>query len=596
MLRKRSFRARLIAMYSLLMIAIIASSFTGFYVYYRSLTYDTVRESFEKEADNLSQQVDNIILIADRLILQIKNNPVIQDTFYYIQFSQDPSAYFNSNETTAYQIKDILNSITGVDTQIYNRASIISKSGAYITLGAFYDRNYAENRFKELNWFDRLQTDYNILLPPHRDDWDPTGRTVISLIRKIESGGHVHSVVEFQLPYSSLEAVFDSGSEPYKLDGGKRVALLQADGTPIYPLQPVLAASGGKRHMEVRKQLRHSNWTLVISQPEDELLKPIRRSGILFAATAFGLMLVSLTAIYASTSRAVKPLALLSSVMSEMHIDNRKEDSLNRLFARLDVWGTHNEVVHLYHAFRRMVNRLEESKQMAIEAQTREIQANFAALQAQMNPHFLYNTLSIIGMMGREAGNEEILEATSKLVRMFRYVTYPGKGGVTLREELDHALDYLNIMELRYREHLHFHIRTEGDLNAVRLPKLTLQPLVENCIKHGFAGKKYPWTIEMDVAVTDTAWQVSIRDDGVGFEPSFLHEFQQKKDMRKHPSLSGPPQDGIGILSTYARLFYVFGNELQLKLENRDTGGASVSIVGPALLGADEDDSYRRGG
>jgi two-component system sensor histidine kinase YesM len=618
MLSKLSFQTKLFVMYSLLVLVVIPLSFTAFYVYYKDFTYNTMTEAFQREADNLSQQIDNTIFTADRLLLQLKYNPSIKDTFYYSLFSPDPKLYFKQNESVAYAIENVINSITGIDPQMFNRISIISKAGAFVGVGAYYDHIQAERRITELSWFRDLQDDlnYRVLLPPHRDDWDPEGRTVISLIRKVDSNNTFHSLIELQLPYASIQGILSSGTE--NKEDGKRVLLFGPDGQLIFPLaaesdgtdtrkwEPyaaaardavpgpvILQADGQRKEMAVFHHLHNSGWILVVVQPLDELLGPIRKTGYFMMAIALLMLALSIATVYYSTHKVVSPLVELSQTMSQVHIDARKNDKLEQLFTKLNAGEPHNEVVHLYHSFRKMLDRLDESKQEAVQAYSRELRSHFLALQAQMNPHFLYNTLSLIGMLGRESGNEEILEMTSLLVQMFRYITYSNGEQVTMQEEIDHTINYLRIMESRYSGHLHYSIRFDSHMECIRIPKLTIQPFVENCIKHGFNKKKYPWEISISGTVEGDKWSILIEDDGMGFDGHFLKEFEHKKHVaRLQRHIPENHQANTGMINTYARFYYLFGERLVFETFNNSKGGASIRLGATIGKGeADDDES-----
>lgn len=574
MLRTRSFQMKLFAMYSLIMLALVLTSFAGFYAYSRSYVYRTLNDAFGREASSLAQQVDNAIYTADRLALQIKYNPSIQDTFYYLQFQPDARNYFRQHEVVALKIKDTINSITGIDPQMFNRVSIMSKTGAFVSVGAYTDVSQVESKSPRQPWFDSLIDEYRLLLPTHMDDWDPAGRPVISLIRKMESNNLLYALVEIQLPYTSLQTMLDPGPNA----PGKRIVLHAADNGAIYESSP--ARADAVREVTTQRHLKYTGWTLTVSQPEHTLLAPVRNTGYLLAAIGLALSLVSLAMMYISTARAVKPLVRLSRTMAQVTGDETTEARVDDLLGHPDSSGTHNEVAHLYRSFRKMLDRLEESKQLAIEAHSRELKSHLLALQAQMNPHFLYNTLTLIGLMGRNAGNNDILSLTNSVVQMLRYVTYDSDKQVTLEDELEYTTHYLKIMEKRYGEHLVWTLQTEGELTAALLPKLTIQPMVENCIKHGFQGKKYPWNIAIRVVQRDgEGWMFAVEDDGKGFDAAVLRQFADRRSaLRSGGAASAPRDEGSGLFNTYARLYYSFGEKLLFEPGNRDAGGAYVRV------------------
>jgi sensor histidine kinase YesM len=563
MLQKWSLRTRLFAIYSLIVFLVIPLSYVIFYHYYKSMAYRSLSESFQWEAAVLAGEVEKAIDSADGLAMNTLYHPSIES------WMNEASAGNNSTNNKVINVFNKMRLDLDIEPDGFNRISIIKDSGTILTFGSTApNREQARLKIASLNWFEEIADKPRLLLPPHRDDWDAKGKMVVSVIRS----GTPDTLIEVQIPYSYLEAILSGGKSERN---GKQVILYGEDNEMIFPLDPLPEMSGPA--VTAEHALSQTGWRLVVTQPMDQLLKSVRKTGYWMAVIAAGLSLLSLAMVYFFTSRTTKPLVQLSHAMSQLPGDAVTNARLEKLFARWDTREeTHNEIVHLYHAFREMLKRLEESKQHAVAAHSRELQAQFVALQAQMNPHFLYNTLTLIGMLGMEDDNEEIVKITSALVQMLRYITYESRELVTLKEEIDHALRYLDIMQIRYRNHLQVHVRTEGDLTAARVPKLTVQPFVENCVKHGFAGKKYPWRIELTASVTASGWNIRIEDDGGGFDDEYLREFAVK---RRQTASSGPDSEGgLGILNTYRRLHHTFGNALQFAIYNNETGGASVSL------------------
>ncbi|RKN78949.1 sensor histidine kinase [Paenibacillus ginsengarvi] len=560
MLQKWSFPTRLFAIYSLIIILVVPLSNFVLYRYYKSIAYQTLSRAFDLEVNTLAEQLDKVIVAADSLAVNTLANPSIENWM-----KETPDANSNS------KVINIFNKMRldlDVDPDSFNRISIIKDSGTFLTFGASsLNKDQAKKRITSLTWFDDVENKPMLVLPPHRDDWDSKGKMIVSVIRGAVPG----TVIEVQIPFSYMEAMLFKGNFT---TNGKHVTVYDDNDEIIYPSEERVMPSGP--YVTAESRFSHGGWRIVVAQPMDLLLKPVRETGYWMAAIAGGLSLASLTMIYFFTARTTRPLVRLSHAMAQLPGDEKTNVQLARLFANVDGKETHNEVVHLYHSFRSMLERLEESKQLAVEARSRELQAQFLALQAQMNPHFLYNTLTLIGMLGMEDGNDEIPKITGELVQMLRYITYDSKELVTLKEEVDHALCYLDIMKMRYRDHLSVQVSLSGDLSAIRVPKLVVQPFVENCVKHGFAGKKYPWRIELAVAVSESGWSVGIRDDGGGFGSDFLQRFEANRNRSGAFDLYAQ-SGGLGVMNTYARLHHTFGDKLTFVLSNGEAGGASVN-------------------
>ncbi|MDF2716089.1 MAG: hypothetical protein K0R28_3014 [Paenibacillus sp.] len=562
MLQKWSLLTRLFAIYSLIVFLVIPLSYAVLYMYYKSIAYQTLSRSFHWEVTTLAERLNNVIASADSLAANALSNPSIESWM-----KETPDATSNNKVISVFNKMRI---DLDIDPDSLNRISIMKDTGSFLTFGATssYNRDQLKKKISDLSWFGELENKPLLVLPPHRDDWDSKGKMIVSVIRSGVPG----TVIEIQIPYSYMEAALFKGKFT---TNGKQVFLYDENGQIIYPTTPQQLPSG--ENVTAESAIHHAGWRVAVTQPMDLMLKSVRETGYWMAAIAGGLSLASLIVVYFFTSRTTKPLAQLSHAMAQVPGDARTNDQLKKLLATMDTHESHNEIVHLYHAFRSMLERMEESKRHEVEAHSRELQAQFVALQAQMNPHFLYNTLTLIGMLGMEDGNDEIMKITSELVQMLRYITYDSRELVTLKEEVDHSLNYLDIMKMRYRDHLIIDVHVEGDLTAVRVPKLSVQPFLENCVKHGFAGKKYPWRIELNVSATDDGWSVHIQDDGEGFGSDYLQQFAANR--AKFGRINLYSEGGsMGVVNTYTRLFHTFGNKLQFTLSNNEAGGASVYL------------------
>ncbi|MEK3914843.1 sensor histidine kinase [Paenibacillus sp. FSL H7-0331] len=623
MRRPFSFQTKLFITFSLLVTMIIAIAFSVFYWYYQKVNVETIIRTYRGEAASITQQLDNSLYTMDRLVMQIKYNPTIANTFFYMPYQENAESYFENNLEAAYKMRELITSIVGLDPQIFNRVSILSRSGAFFGTGAYYDKARASKQARESPWFNQLssKSEYRLLLPPHRDDWDrESNREVISVIRKLGEDLTPNTLVEIQLPAEYLDKISSSGQT-----GSKQVMMISRTGEWIFPRNPILterfephrqaflqnsAASpslpsgnefawidmpDGSRDLLIYQHAPYSDWTVMIAEPEQELLAPTRQAGYIFSITAFLIILLTLLTLYFSTKRLLKPLRQLRDTMNQVHLDAIPDMRESKLFRGVELQNTHNELHHLYQSFRKMLERLEESKEQSIEARSRELRSHFAALQAQINPHFLYNTLSLIGALGYETGNSSINQLSTMLVGMFRYITYAGGQPVTLREEIRHTLNYLNIMKIRYEDHLDFVIDVDERLLEQSLPKITLQPFVENCFKHGFANTNYPWKITITGYERDQRQFIEIRDDGCGFSESYLVDFAEQaaevaagtfsvySPTSRAQKDSGTPDEwkeesGAGTINTYARLYYHFGSRVCLELLNGEDQGAIVRI------------------
>ena len=159
-----------------------------------------------------------------------------------------------------------------------------------------------------------------------------------------------------------------------------------------------------------------------------------------------------------------------------------------------------------------------------------EMKAYMAALQSQMNPHFLYNMLSAIAESADEDDSPRTVRMCEKLSSMLRYMADYTSEQVSLEEDIANMRDYLDLMKVRYEEHFSYEIETCEDLRDLRVPRMTLQPLVENCFQHGFKNKRPPWRIGVRFVCENGAWSIEVRDNGCGVSAGEIEGIYQKID------------------------------------------------------------------
>jgi two-component system sensor histidine kinase YesM len=220
-------------------------------------------------------------------------------------------------------------------------------------------------------------------------------------------------------------------------------------------------------------------------------------------------------------------------------------------------------------------------------------QAQFLALQNQINPHFLYNTLEGIRSEALMAGLLSVASMTEALSTFFRYTISNVENLVTLKQELENTRNYFFIQQFRFGNRLKLSVTMdEEDKKEVmqyRIPKLTLQPIVENCIIHGLECKVGEGVLRIHIETTQSRLLVTVSDDGVGMEPQVLEAMNHNLSVRsldyvKHDELHG----GIALVNVNNRIKLLFGEQYGLTVTSQVGVGTDVLIVLPRSIQKDE--------
>ena len=216
-------------------------------------------------------------------------------------------------------------------------------------------------------------------------------------------------------------------------------------------------------------------------------------------------------------------------------------------------------------------------------------QAQYLALQNQINPHFLYNTLDGIRSEALIAGLDNVAEMTEALAVFFRYTISNVENLVTIEDEIENCRTYFRIQQYRFGERLALEIRMEQpDLGSYLIPKLTLQPIVENSIIHGTEMKIGKGTTIIDVCKLDERILIAVRDDGVGMEEDVLERLNRRLDsglreeLGKMDSPSEAPVGGIALNNVNNRIRLLFGPEYGIQVYSIKNIGTTVEISLPA--------------
>lgn len=266
------------------------------------------------------------------------------------------------------------------------------------------------------------------------------------------------------------------------------------------------------------------------------------------------------------------PLNMLLGKIREMRNGN--------LNVRFD-FQARNEIGVLADSFNSMVLRLNEKINEVYVANYLRKDAQLRALQYQINPHFLYNTLETIHMTAEVNGDYSCGEMITHLAQLFRYAVEDADEPTTVRDELENVHHYVDIMNLRLGGKLSYLVSCSDELMGCRLPKFTLQPIIENCMTHGFQNSGEANSIIVSVTRRDKDLLIAVVDNGVGMSGLQIEEMERiLEDEDASASLSNPGHT-VGSVNVHRRIRLMFGAPYGLKYASTGCGGTQVVITVP---------------
>ena len=252
-----------------------------------------------------------------------------------------------------------------------------------------------------------------------------------------------------------------------------------------------------------------------------------------------------------------------------------KEAEQGDLKVRFEGTST-DEIGELGQSFNNMIDRIDELVHMVYLEQQSKRNAELKSLQEQIKPHFLYNTLDTISWMARDYDAEDIVHLVDALSNMFRIGLSHGKDFITLKEEATHITNYLYIQKIRYKDKLQYVLDIPQELMEYYVPKLILQPLVENAIYHGIKAKR-GGTIRVLGQQEEGKLVLIVKDDGAGVSPERLQELQE--GLAATAPLS--EKNGFGLFYIQERIRLCYGGEYGVTIESVQGEGTKVMITLP---------------
>lgn len=325
----------------------------------------------------------------------------------------------------------------------------------------------------------------------------------------------------------------------------------------------------------------YTDWIYVSVQSEDEILSPVYHLLKIILLFSIIVFIFAILLSFATTKKLTKPLAQLKNILTGTKLDTLGQGKT------LHINSSFDELTQLTSAFEQMSQNLKVSMDELLETRQQEMKSRSLALQSQINPHFYYNTLASIQVLSENQDHEKIKLMCKYLTSIMRYITHGNLSTVTLEAEINYVEKYLYCMKVRYQSSLNYEIQVPDELLGIEVPKLIIQPLVENALKYGNECNP-PWNIYLIGSITSDGWQLQITDTGPGFRPEALERI--KKRIQESSNKIGMPKieiNGMGLLNVYLRWKLHCQEDIIFEYGNNSNGHAFV-IIGKKINGEGE--------
>lgn len=328
----------------------------------------------------------------------------------------------------------------------------------------------------------------------------------------------------------------------------------------------------GKNVYATRADSKYTGFTYLTVQPESFILAPVYQMIKILMAVVAAFLLVSVIISYRLSRSVVKPVKHLKHIIQRMELDTLGQEKVTSYPVSV------NELEELYQAFQHMSDNLKDSMLELTQTKEQEIRARSMALQTQINPHFYYNSLSSISVLAENGDCDTVVKMCRNLSMIMRYITDTGHTTVTLADELDYVRKYLYCMKVRYQSSLNYHIDVDESILMQKVPKLLIQPFVENAVRYG-SDCAPPWTITISSYVADNCWKITVTDTGPGFsEEACARIAENLAKADQNPGLPALKINGLGTVNVYLRWKLFCKEDIIFEYGNNEDGHGMASI------------------
>jgi two-component system sensor histidine kinase YesM len=547
---------------------LIIGSFT-YYKYSKNVeqdaqayTYQLV-EQIRLNLDRYFKEVDRLTLapMYDPEVLSIlkkRTGPYSSGVNYVnVEEAQKINLFLSSMEFDRSEIESI--NIFGLDGSLFN-----SKEATMLN----YWIKEQEQWMKEAELNEGALT----ILPPHTVYYYAKApRRVVSLSRLIRDPYTFQTlgVIKVDLTQQGLEKIFSSAS----FGEGSFLYIQNQTGAFIYPEERQLQHATKREDQYIASSVHSKNTNLTISGyiHKDNLKKEARK---LMRFTLYISIIALSSAFLAAivlSNRQVKPIRHLQSRMALV------QKGFFNVQARIT---SYDEIGELTAGFNKMVNEIKRLLQEVYETRIREREVELSALQSQMNPHFLYNTLETINAMAVKAHALELSGVVSNLGTMLRYTVNNRQTMVWLQDEVTFVESYMQIQEMRLGSRFRSEIYVGASLEHALVPKLILQPLVENAIEHGLAESEEGITVRLTARLEGDDLTLAVEDNGRGMTPEKLQQVMDGMYGRhvEQPDYRAGSNRGYGLRNVHQRIRLLFGESYGVDIRPGEERGVRISI------------------
>ena len=508
---------------------------------------------------------------------------LIDNTAYYSRIILSSSDITNALEKKDEKLqKESLHQFTSlVDTETHINGIYMWDMDSH---GCSIDKNHVRilrtEDIRETNWYEEvreLSGSYCLRLNADRVLTQSSAETTVSLIRVVNNPTDYRPVGILMINMD-LNAFADSYSgldqksipDIYILDDTGKIVTSRAETSLPRVKKELEDGRSNKKVLFAQQDIDRINWKVLAGVRIENGLEQSGIGGLIFA-----MAMICGTGYFIMKRYVADPMEAMAGSMNRM--SGRKFEKIRMCENRHSTFG---EMEILESTYNKMVDEIDALIEMVYEEEKIKRKADLNALQEQMKPHFLYNTIDAMGYLALSGKNEEVYDALEAFGSYYRILLSKGREMISVREEAEMVKDYLELQKLRYGDSLHYVLNVAPEIQGTFILKMVLQPLVENSVNHGIRPKETPGVVYVEGIEEDGYLKFTVEDDGVGMDEDKIRELNRENISTNEKS--------FGLRGTIERMRIFYESDIDYTIKSTKGRGTTIVLRVPVCYEGDE--------
>lgn len=534
--------------------------------------------SVEKTADQLDTMLQRYTTLADQYVFDAIFMQSLRRKYVNVMDAYDLyTEIWSRRRNYLLAWPDIRNiTIYTENKTLVSTSPFVIRSGDYISGSPVYERIKQEQYAGLWSGVRKVTKQYEYWNPDN-NSVAVSSKATFTYNRTLKTGSSAQGaegMITLEIYDDALKKVMTSGM------AAMRTAIVDEQGNLVFRgefpefLNAIIPgeSAGGPEHLDYSgknyllwKTKLKNRWTLLSVVTMDVVAEQANR-----------LRLTAVFALVALAALAMAAIWLISSIMTERVrlLVEKMHRVDNKTLVPGPAIGGNDEISELDRAFIAMTERLTDSVERQYSAEVKRKEAELDLLHTQINPHFLHNMLSSLAWLADSRPGSEVRAAIESLAGYYRITLARGREIITLREELTGLAAYLELQRLRFSGRVRCLVEIDEALLDTLIPRLTLQPLVENSITHGSGPARRPVSLVISASVQGDMLRLVVQDDGVGMDAERLEQLERGEIT----SVAG---SGLGYRNVAERIRLHFGDVYGLKVRSQPGAGTTVEVLLP---------------